>query len=93
MSFRDIRIERLNIALHGVSSLVAEQALAGLDAELRRRLGSLHGGWQTDAPSSLRIGPLDLPADADAAAVRQQVAEGLLEALFRPSAADSTEVE
>jgi len=91
MNARGIAIERLNIAVHGVSSLVVEQALAGLEGELRRRLGSLRGGWAAVAVPALRVGPLELPPGADAAALRELIAERLLEVLLEPSSPGSAE--
>jgi hypothetical protein len=93
MSDSEIRIERLNIALHGVSSLVAEEALAGLEDELRRRLGGLPGACQGGVFPTLRVGPRDLPPGADAAVIRQLVAQGLVEALSGSSVTNTAEVE
>lgn len=91
MSVGWLQIDRLNIVLHGVSSLVAEQALAELDEELSRRLGGMRGGWHVAPLSSMRLGPLDLPPEADAAALRRLIAEGLLQALFKPAGTDPAE--
>jgi len=89
MSGFTIDIDRLNVALHGVSAVVAEEAMAGLESVLRRRLGGLRGSAVTSAVPELRIGPLDLPRGADAAALRALVADRLLEALvLRPADAD-----
>jgi hypothetical protein len=81
-----IEIDRVDIALAGVSALVAEQAAAGLEAELRRRLGSVRAGITTDAVPELSVGPLELPPAADATALRTLIAQHLIEALMRPSA-------
>ena len=86
-----IEIDRIEIALAGVSALVAEQAAAGLDAELRRRLGSLRGGVTTAAVPELSVGPIELPPSADASALRTLIAEQLLEALMRSSAGESAD--
>lgn len=93
MSAWGIDIDRLHIAVHGVSALVVEQALAGLEDELRRRLGSMRGSWEAAAVPALRVGPMDLPPGADAAALRQLIAQRLLESLLRPSGPDSAEAD
>ena len=93
MSAPDVDIGRLTVAVHGVSALVAEQALAGLEDELRRRLGSLHGSWETAAIPALRVGPLDLPPGANAAALRHLVAERLLQAVLKSAGSDPAEGE
>ncbi|MGF1625590.1 MAG: hypothetical protein ACFCVH_11965 [Alphaproteobacteria bacterium] len=81
-----IEIDRLEIALSGVSTLVAEQAVAGLEAELRRRLGALRGSVAVADVPRLSLGPLDLPPQADAAALRGLIADRLLGALLRQAA-------
>ena len=91
MSGMTIEIDRLEIVLHGVSAVVAEEAVAGLEGELRRRLGSLRGAVAAHAVPQVRIGPLDLPRAPDAAALRELVAERLLETLLRPGAAAGEE--
>ena len=80
MSGATIEIGRLNIALHGVTAGVAEAAVGGLEGALRRRLGSLRIGRPLDLPS-LTIDAVDLPPDADAAALRELLAERLARAL------------
>ena len=85
MTAWDVEIGRLNVVVHGVSALVAEQALAGLEGELRRRLGSMRGTWEAAAVPALRVGPIDLPPGADAASLRHLIAERLLEAWLQPS--------
>jgi hypothetical protein len=86
-----IEIDRVEIALAGVSALVAEHAVAGLEAELRRRLGSLRGSVTTAAVPELSVGPIELPPSADASALRTLIAEQLLEALMRPNGRDSAD--
>lgn len=75
-----IDIDRLQIAVYGVSSDIVEEAVGGLEAEFQRRLG-VRRGMPPTAAAELRLGRLDLPARADAAAVRALLAERLLEAL------------
>jgi hypothetical protein len=80
----DIRIDRLELALHGVAPELAEAALDGLDAELARRLGA-HGvgdaAWRARLPS-IRLDPLDA-SGLDAASLRAGIAERLVALLAR----------
>jgi hypothetical protein len=80
MSSAMVDIGRLNVALHGVSAEIAEAAVAGLESALRRRLGSLHVNRALDVPA-LRVDALDLPPEADAAALRELLAERLVQAI------------
>jgi hypothetical protein len=84
-----IEIDRVEIALAGVSALVAERAVAGLGAELQRRLGSLRGSVTTATVPELSLGPIELPS-ADASALRTLIAQQLLEALM-PNARESAD--
>lgn len=86
-----IDIERLSIVLHGISAGVAEAAAEGLDAELRRRLGSLTG--RALVSGDLGIVRLDANAGGtlDAAALRGLIAERLVYALARAPAAAGEE--
>ena len=86
MSAVQIRLDRLDIGLHGISSQVVEQAVADLEAVLRRRLQ----GLRLDGPGSLDVGELSLgPVHAepgmDAAGLRallvEQIEVALLDAL------------
>jgi hypothetical protein len=87
----NIDIERLSISLHGVSRGVAEAAIAGLDQELRRRLGNLtQRSLVSGDVGVLRIGPIMGPATLDPAALRGLIAERLVLAL---SSATSTQTE
>ncbi|HKQ31537.1 MAG TPA: hypothetical protein VJS66_09645 [Burkholderiales bacterium] len=82
-----IDIERLSIALHGVSRGVAEAAIEGLDQELKRRLGNLVGrSFVSGDLGVLRIGPVAGPASLDPAALRALIAERLVFALSQPQA-------
>jgi hypothetical protein len=80
MSGAMIEIGRLSIALHGVSAEIAEAAVAGLESALRRRLGSLRAGRSFAVPT-LRVDAVDLPSDVDAAALRDLIADRLVETL------------
>jgi hypothetical protein len=92
MSAMTIEIDRLELVLHGVSAPLAADAAAGLESVLRRRLGRARGSVTATSVPQLRIGPLDLPPAADEAALRELVAERLLDALLaRPGAAAAGE--
>lgn len=80
MSGAIVDIERLNIALHGVSAEIAEAAVAGLETALRRRLGATHMTRALDVPA-LRVDALDLPPGTDSAALRDLLADRLVQAL------------
>lgn len=85
----NIDIGRLSIALHGVSAEVAEAAVAGLDVELRRRLGALTGrALVTGDLGIIDIGPL--AGTPDPAALRALIAERLVFALSAPVTATTT---
>lgn len=90
MSSAMIDIGRLTIALHGVSAEIAEAAVAGLEAALRRRLGSLRLG-QSFAVPALRIDAGDLPPEADAVALRDLIANRLVTELGDRAAATQDE--
>jgi hypothetical protein len=84
---RVLGIERVAIALHGVSAAVAEAAAVDLEEELARRLGSLVGRalvagdlGMIDVRVTSGEGPLDPPA------LRALIAERLAFALSSPHA-------
>jgi hypothetical protein len=75
-----LSIERVNVALHGVSAQLAQAAVTGLEAEVRRRLRV----WpDTDLPAPRPGGPAAFAARAvtDAAALRGLIAERVVLAL------------
>jgi hypothetical protein len=80
-------INRIDIALQGVSADLASAATDGLDAEIRRRIGALRidQGLLDRANSvdisELAIGPVNLRAGSDAVALRGVLAERIVEAL------------
>lgn len=80
MSAATVEIGRLSIVLHGVSAAIAEAAVGGLEAALRRRLDAMRIAGSRDVPA-LQIDALDLPPDADATALRELLAERLVQAL------------
>lgn len=86
MSVR-IGIDRLSIALHGVSQDVAEAAVSGLDVELRRRLGGMTRRALTSGDLGvISIGPIAAPGTLDPGALRALIAERLVFALSSPLA-------
>lgn len=79
----NIDINRINIALHGVSALVAEAAVAGLEGELKRRLGVTSvGNMAAFDIGELSIGPVHSDMVLDAAALRGIIAERLAEVIL-----------
>jgi hypothetical protein len=80
-----IDIDRLSIRVHGVPGPLVEEAVAGLEGELRRRLGGRSGSLLNRVVPALSIGPLDLPARSDAAALRHLLADRLLDAVLGPA--------
>ncbi len=87
-----IDIERLSIALHGISAGVAEAAVNGLDEELRRRLGALAGRALVSGDLGIvRLGAITGSAVLDAAALRGLIADRLVLALSHPPATTEEE--
>lgn len=82
MSDLSIRVDRLQLSLHGVSAELAERAMDGLDAELRRRLGRLS---PADLPladrAELALGTIRVTGRIDAASLRGLIAERLVASL------------
>jgi hypothetical protein len=83
MSIVNLDIDRLSISLHGVSAGVAQEAVADLAQELRRRLSNLP---PQSLPSldmgGLAIGPLQANSTLDATSLRDLIADRLVQALF-----------
>src|SRR5688572_5014687 len=83
MSNVNLDIDRLSISLHGVSAGVAQEAVADLAQELRRRLASLP---PQSLPSldmgGLAVGPLNASGTLDATSLRDLIADRLVQALF-----------
>jgi hypothetical protein len=62
---------------------VAEQALAGLDGELRRRLGNARlGDFPNASVDSLTLDPISFRGEVDAARLRGLIAERLVDKLL-----------
>ncbi len=82
MSGISIDLNRLQISLHGVSAEVAESAMTGLDAELRRRLGRLSpGDLQLEDRAELALDDIRVQGRIDASALRVLIAARLVTAL------------
>jgi hypothetical protein len=77
-----IEIDRIQIALYGVSSQVAEAAAVDLDAELKRRLGVFpqHDMAAFDM-GELAIGSVESEAALDAAALRGIIADRIVQVI------------
>lgn len=86
-----LEIDRIRIALHGVSAELVEAAVSGLEAELGRRLGGLGSGSRLQPLDigELAIGPLHSDTVLDAGALRGVIAERLVEAIRRRLAGEA----
>ena len=79
-----IDIDRIQIALHGVSAQVVEAATEGLDKEVRRRLGVLpHLDMSAFDMGELALGSVESKAVLDAAALRGIIADRLVQAISK----------
>lgn len=79
----DFRIDRITIAAHGVSALIAESAVNGLAEELRRRLGAFPASAMAALDlAELRLDPFVSGARLDAEALREMIAERLVAAML-----------
>jgi hypothetical protein len=78
-----LEIDRIHIALHGVSSEVVEAAVVGLEAEFGRRLGGLGSisKLQSLDIGDVSIDPWQNDAVLDAGALRGVIAERLARAI------------
>jgi len=82
MSGLRIDIGRLNVGLHGISAAVVEEAAIGLDTVIARRLGARSWAELTDFDiDELSLGPLQTTVRADPAALRDLIAERLVQTL------------
>jgi hypothetical protein len=78
----NVNIDRIKMTLYGVSAQVVESATAGLEAELKRRLGVLpEGDMAAFDVGELAIGPLHSETVLDAAALRAIISERLAESI------------
>lgn len=84
---RLIDIDRISIALHGISATVAEAAVEELDEELRRRLGHLvERALISGDLGMVHVTAVSGEAPLDAASLRGLIAERLVFALSTPVA-------
>ena len=92
----NVEIDRLHIALHGVSALTVEAAADGLEAEIRQRLGAA-GSPGCPRPldiGELSAGPMRSDVVLDAGALRGVIAERLIQTLQQQwSEEPATELE
>ncbi len=77
-----LNIGRVQIALHGVSAQIAQEAVTGLEGALRSRLGMLqvHGMAGVDM-GELSLNPVHSTVVMDANALRALIAERLADAI------------
>lgn len=86
MTFR-VEIDRLQVNVQGISTLLIEEAVQGLDAELGRRLGVNNLGQSFGNNTGmvdlaeLAIGPINVSSTLDAGELRGLIAERLLGAI------------
>jgi hypothetical protein len=77
-----IEIDRIQIALHGVSAQVVEAAAMDLDQELRRRLGVFpQNDMAAFDMAELAIGSVKSEVTLDAAALRGIIAERMAQVI------------
>ena len=82
-----VDINRLHINLHGISALMIEEAVQGLDGELRRRLGvrnignGLSSKTATVDLAELSLSAVHVDSTINVAGLRGLIADRLLDAL------------
>ena len=82
MTYVDVQLDRLGIAVDDLSVQLVETALVGLEDALQRRLGSLRPGIFNDLDiSDLALSPATIDAPANAEALRSIIVERLIEAI------------
>lgn len=86
-----VRIDRLNLTLHGVSKLVAEHAVSGLDEELRRRLRTLPSFQPLSVHRSGASPPSIRGRNLDAATLRGLIADRLADQIRRAAGSEGSE--
>jgi hypothetical protein len=94
MSIVNLDIDRLSLSLHGVSAGIAQEAVADLAQELRRRLSSLPPQTLPSLDAgTLALGPLHVDNTLDATALRGLIADRLVQALFDRQAVATVQEE
>lgn len=95
----NIDIGRMNISLHGISAEVVEESTAGLEEELRRRLGTRMQGQGLNSKTAnidlaeLALSPVHVSTTLNAAGLRSLIADRLVEAIeAQQLASESTEL-
>lgn len=82
-----LNIDRIALRLHGVSTDVAQTALAGLDAEIIRRLHArgIDANALSGMTSALHLPSIHATQPLDAESLRAKLADGLID-LFASAA-------
>ena len=85
-----LHIDRIALKLHGVSADIAQDALAGLDNEMLRRLQirGLDSSVLSGLSSSVRLPSIHSTVPLDAESLRMQIADGLM-TLLAPETAQT----
>jgi hypothetical protein len=75
-----LHIDRIALKLHGISTDIAQAALAGLDNEMLRRLQlrGLDSSALSGLSSSVRLPSIHSSIPLDAETLRMQIADGLM---------------
>ena len=90
----NVNIDSIRMTLYGVSAQVVESATAGLEAELKQRLGVMPmGDMATFDAGELTIGPLHSNTVLDAAALRDIISERLAESIGAQLVSDNRLVD
>lgn len=82
-----VNIDRVKIAMHGISAQVVEAAVNNLENELKRRLGALSIGYGLTSRyafvdiGELALGPVRSEAVLDAGSLRGIIADRLVQAI------------
>jgi hypothetical protein len=87
-----LHIDRIALKLHGVSTDIAQEALAGLDNEMLRRLQirGLDSSALSGLSSSVRLPSIHSSIPLDAETLRMQIADGLM-TLLAPGATETND--
>ena len=82
----ELRIDRITLVLDGVPPATANAAIAGLDAELTRRLSvrGLDIAALRDLSPTLRLPSIETPGAVAAETLRGLIAEGIVTFLGSP---------
>lgn len=87
MSEAKVNIDKLTIALHGVSASIAEEAIGGLDQELRRRFNEFQlRDLAINDLSNLSLTSVEVKDTLDPGALRALIADRLFGAITQGKA-------